>query len=36
MPHAQLAVVEGAGHQVPGDNPAGFQTALDAFLRDLQ
>ena len=36
MPRARLAVVEGARHLVPGDNPAGFQRALDAFLRDLE
>ena len=30
-----LAVVEDAGHLVPGDNPAGFIAALTTFLNDL-
>ena len=32
LPHARLAVVEGAGHTVPGDQPAAFQALLREFL----
>lgn len=32
LPHAQLHVVSGAGHNVPVDNPAGFNAAARAFL----
>jgi pimeloyl-ACP methyl ester carboxylesterase len=31
----RLALVEDAGHLVPGDNPAGFQQAVDDFLEDV-
>ena len=27
-----LTTVEGAGHLVTGDNPAGFQRAVEVFL----
>ena len=33
VPGSQLAVVEGAGHSVMGDNPAGFLAAVEPFLR---
>lgn len=32
LPHARLAVVGGAGHTVPGDQPAAFQALLREFL----
>jgi pimeloyl-ACP methyl ester carboxylesterase len=32
LPHARLAVVEGAGHTVPGDQPAAFQALLREFM----
>ncbi len=36
MPRARLAVVPGAGHSVPGDNPDEFTTAVRAFLEDVE
>ena len=36
MPNGHLATVEGAGHLVPGDNPAGFATAVSEFLASLE
>ena len=35
MPNGSLATVPGAGHLVPGDNPAGFEQAVMAFLGEL-
>ncbi len=35
MRRARLAVVPGAGHSVPGDNPDGFTHAVLAFLDDV-
>jgi pimeloyl-ACP methyl ester carboxylesterase len=32
FPNGHLAVVPDAGHTVPGDNPKGFQDAIDVFL----
>jgi esterase len=32
QPHARLVVVPGAGHTVPGDQPAAFQSLLRDFL----
>jgi pimeloyl-ACP methyl ester carboxylesterase len=32
LPLARLAVVAGAGHTVPGDQPAAFQSLLREFL----
>jgi esterase len=32
LPHARPAVVEAAGHTVPGDQPAAFQALLREFL----
>jgi pimeloyl-ACP methyl ester carboxylesterase len=32
LPHARLVVVAGAGHTVPGDQPAAFQALLREFL----
>jgi pimeloyl-ACP methyl ester carboxylesterase len=32
-PHARLVEVEGAGHTVPGDQPAAFRRLLTDFLR---
>jgi pimeloyl-ACP methyl ester carboxylesterase len=32
LPHARLVVVPGAGHTVPGDQPAAFQSLLREFL----
>jgi pimeloyl-ACP methyl ester carboxylesterase len=32
LPHARLVVVPGAGHTVPGDQPAAFQALLREFL----
>ena len=36
IPDARLATVEGAGHLVMGDNPAGFERAVTSFLSSLQ
>jgi pimeloyl-ACP methyl ester carboxylesterase len=36
MRDARLVEVADAGHRVPGDNPAQFQAALDAFLLELR
>lgn len=33
MPDCRFVTVEGAGHTVPQDNPAGFLDALNAFLK---
>ncbi|MEK7681780.1 MAG: alpha/beta hydrolase [Chloroflexota bacterium] len=33
IPGCQYAVVEGAGHTVPGDNPDGFLAAVRPFLK---
>ncbi len=35
MRRARLAVVPGAGHSVPGDNPDGFTRAVLAFLDEV-
>ena len=35
MPDGRLATVDGAGHLVMGDNPAGFERAVTAFLTEL-
>ena len=35
IPNGRLATVPGAGHLVPGDNPAGFERAVMQFLTDL-
>lgn len=35
VPNSQLSVVPGAGHSVMGDNPDGFATAVQDFLRTL-
>ena len=35
MNNATLVTVENAGHLVPGDNPAGFQIAINNFLNQL-
>jgi pimeloyl-ACP methyl ester carboxylesterase len=35
MKYARLAVIPGAGHSVPGDNPDDFTTAVRAFLADI-
>ena len=32
LPSARLVVVAGAGHTVPGDQPAIFQSLLREFL----
>jgi pimeloyl-ACP methyl ester carboxylesterase len=32
LPAARLVVVAGAGHTVPGDQPAAFQSLLREFL----
>ena len=32
IPNGSLATVDGAGHLVMGDNPAGFERAVSAFL----
>jgi len=32
LPGARLVVVPGAGHTVPGDQPAAFQSLLREFL----
>lgn len=36
MPCARLAVVPGAGHSVPGDNPDGFTEAVLSFLDEVE
>lgn len=36
MPRARLAVVAGAGHSVPGDNPDDFTAAVREFLSDVE
>lgn len=36
MPKARLAVVPGAGHSVPGDNPDAFTEAVLSFLDDVE
>lgn len=33
LPHGALAVIQGAGHSVPGDNPQAFLSAVQSFLR---
>lgn len=33
---SRLAVIEGAGHLVPGDSPSGFQGAVSEFLAGLE
>ena len=35
IPNSQLATIEGAGHLVMGDSPAGFQRAVTEFLAGL-
>ena len=35
MPNGRLTTVPGAGHLVPGDNPAGFEQAVMEFLGEL-
>lgn len=35
IPNSQLATIEGAGHLVMGDSPAGFQRAVSEFLAGL-
>ena len=35
IPNSALATVEGAGHLVPGDNPAGFASAISEFVASL-
>jgi pimeloyl-ACP methyl ester carboxylesterase len=35
MPNGRLATVDGAGHLVMGDNPAGFERAVTTFLAEL-
>lgn len=35
LPQGRLAVVEQAGHLVPGDNPAGFIRVLAQFLEEV-
>jgi pimeloyl-ACP methyl ester carboxylesterase len=32
LPDGRLAEVAGAGHSVPGDQPAGFARAVRSFL----
>ena len=36
MPNGALTTVEGAGHLVPGDRPAGFANAVTEFLASLE
>ncbi|MGI8926829.1 MAG: alpha/beta fold hydrolase, partial [Tepidiformaceae bacterium] len=36
MPRATLAMVPGAGHSVPGDNPDDFTAAVQGFLGDVE
>ena len=35
MQRARVVTVAGAGHSVPGDNPDGFTSVVEAFLADL-
>ncbi len=35
IPNSRLATIEGAGHLVMGDSPAGFQNAVTDFLASL-
>lgn len=35
LPNGRLTVVPDSGHLVPGDNPAGFHQAIEAFLADV-
>ena len=35
IPNSRVTVVPGAGHSVMGDNPAGFATAVQEFLRTI-
>lgn len=35
IPNSQLATIDGAGHLVMGDSPAGFQRAVTEFLAGL-
>lgn len=35
IPNSRLTVVPGAGHSVMGDNPAGFNAAVQEFLRSM-
>ena len=35
IPNSQMATIEGAGHLVMGDSPAGFQRAVTEFLAGL-
>lgn len=35
IPNSQLSTIEGAGHLVMGDSPAGFQRAVTEFLAGL-
>jgi pimeloyl-ACP methyl ester carboxylesterase len=36
IPGAELAVLEGCGHLGPMDQPAGFNAALEGFLRKME
>lgn len=36
LPQGRSAVVEGAGHSVMGDNPAGFEAAVRGFLGQME
>lgn len=36
MPNARLALISGAGHSVPGDNPDDFSGAALQFLQDVE
>ena len=35
IPNATMVTVEGAGHLVMGDRPAGFQKAVTGFLSEV-
>jgi len=35
LPHGRWVRVEGAGHNVQGDNPRGLLAAIDPFLREI-
>ncbi len=35
IPNSQMATIEGAGHLVMGDSPAGFQRAVTEFLAEI-
>jgi pimeloyl-ACP methyl ester carboxylesterase len=35
LPNARAAIVDGAGHAVMTDNPAGFAQVVRSFLSDL-